>query len=87
MLLNVVKSNLKKVDIPGVMTVLYILAESFQSIKSSSLYIDIPGFSSPCALAGDSLHPDLLLVISDTCLYFLELAFCFEANLTTNSHW
>ena len=36
--------------------------------KNSSLYVDIPGFVSPCALTGDSLRPDLLLAIPDKCL-------------------
>ena len=49
------------------------LANSCQSIKNSSLYVDIPGFVSPCALTGDSLRPDLRLAIPVKCLYILEL--------------
>ena len=54
-------------------TIFYFLANSLQSIKNSSLSVDITGFISPCALTGDSLHTDLLLVIPDKCLYILEL--------------
>ena len=49
-------------------SILYFLANYFQSIKNSYLYVDIPGYISPCALTGDSLRPDLLLVIPDKCL-------------------
>ena len=48
--------------------------------------MDIPGFISPCALTGDSLRPDLLLVTRDKCLYILELTVGFESNLRNNSH-
>ena len=41
----------------------------------------MPGFISPCALTGDSLRTDLLLVIPDKCLYILELTVGFETNL------
>ena len=62
------------------------MVKSFQSIKNSSLYVDIPGFISPCALTGDSPRPDLLLVIPDKCLYILELSLGFEKNLRNYSH-
>ena len=67
-------------------SILYFLAKSFQSIKNSSLYVDIPGFISPCALTGDSIRPDLLLVIPHKCLCILELTVGFEKNLRYNSH-
>ena len=66
--------------------ILYFLAKSFQSIKNSSLCVDIQGFISLCALTSDSLRPDLLLVIPDKCLYILELTVGFETNLRNNSH-
>ena len=61
------------------------MASSFQSIKSSSSYVDIPGFISPCAMTGDSLHPDLLLATRDKCLYILELIVGVESNFRNNS--
>ena len=66
-------------------SIIYFPANSLQSIKNSSLYVDIPGFISPCALTSDSLRPDLLLVIPDKCLYILELTIGFETNLRNNS--
>ena len=54
--------------------------------KSSTSYVDVPCFISPCDLAGDSLRPDLLLGILDKCLYTLELIVGSETNLRTNSH-
>ena len=48
--------------------------------------MDIPGFSGPCALTGDSLRPDLLSVILDKCLYVLELTIGFETNLRNYYH-
>ena len=67
-------------------SILYFLSKSFPTIKISSSYVDIPGFISPCALTGDSLHPDLLLVIPDKCLYILEFTVGFETNLRNNCH-
>ena len=66
-------------------SILYFLANSLQSVKNSYLYVDIPGFISPCALTGDSLRPYLLLVIPDKSLYILELTVGFETNLRNNS--
>ena len=62
-------------------SVLYFLASLFQSIKNSSLYLDISGFISPSALTHDILHPDLLSIILDKCFYISDLATGFEKNL------
>ena len=67
-------------------SILYFLAKPLQSSKNSSLYVDIPGFISLCALTGDSLNPDLLLVIPDKCPYIFELTVGFKTNLSNNSH-
>ena len=67
-------------------SILHFLASSFQSIKISSLYVDIPGFISPCALTGDRLRPDLLSVTRNKCLYIHELTVGFESNLRKNSY-
>ena len=67
-------------------SILYFLANSFQSIENFSLYVLFPGFISLCALTGDSLRPDLVSVIPDKCLYIPELTDGFERNLRNNSH-
>ena len=86
MLLQVVRSNLKKVDIHGVMTLSSIFWQTHFNPSKTSLYVDIPGFISPCALTSDSLRPDLLLVIPGKCLYVLALTLGFETNVGNNSH-
>ena len=67
-------------------SILHFLASSFQSIKNSSLYVDIPGCISPCASKSDSLRLDLLLITRDKCFYLLELTVGFESNLRNNSN-
>ena len=63
------------------------LAQTFQTIESSKFYVDLPAYLSPCIVTGDSLRPDLLLLISpNNCLYILELTVGFETNLNSNSH-
>ena len=62
------------------------LAQTFQAIGSSKLYVDLPAYLSPCIVTGDSLRPDLLLISPKNCLYILELAVGFETNLNINSH-
>ena len=61
------------------------IANSFQSIVGSTLYVDLPGFLSPCIITGDIFRPDLLLVTKDTKLFVLELTVGFETNLNINS--
>ena len=41
------------------------IANSFQSIVGSTLYVDLPGFLSPCIITGDTFRPDILLVSKD----------------------
>ena len=59
---------------------------TFQSVRDSTIYVDLPGFISPSAITGDNLHPDLLLVLPNTCLYILELTVGFESNIRKNYH-
>ena len=54
-------------------SVLLYLAKSMSSIKSASLYADLPFFPSPSLITGDSLRPDLVLVLNNTTVYLLEL--------------
>ena len=67
-------------------SILNFLASSFQSVRDSIIYADLPGFLNPCVITGDSLRPDLLLVLPNKCLYILELTVGFESNIRKNSH-
>ena len=67
-------------------SILNFLASSFQSVGDSIIYADLPGFLNPCVITGDSLRPDLLLVLPNKCLYILELTVGFESNIRKNSH-
>ena len=55
------------------------------SIKNASLYADLPSFPSPSLITGDSLRPDLVLVLNNTTVYLLELTVDFESNIKVNS--
>ena len=66
-------------------TILNILAMTFQSVRYSIIYVDLPGFISPSAITGNNLPPDLL-VLPNKCLYILELTVGFESNIRKNSH-
>jgi len=67
-------------------SILHFIAKTFQSIPSSTLYADIPGFTSPSVITGDSLRPDLLLHFQKKCLYIIELTVGFESNLAKNAN-
>ena len=54
-------------------------------MRNSSLYVDLPGFLSPCIITGDQLRPDMLLSIGKTTLYVIELTFGSETNLNSNA--
>ena len=61
------------------------LATSLKAIEGSSLFADIPGFSSPSIITGDNLCPDLLLRTKENILYVLELTIGLETNLNCNA--
>ena len=61
------------------------LATSLKAIEGSSLFADIPSFSSPSIITGDNLRPDLLLRTKENILYVLELTIGFETNLNCNA--
>ena len=61
------------------------VASTLQSVRNSSLYVDLPGFLSPCIITGDQLRPDMLLSIGKTTLYVIELTVGFETNLNSNA--
>ena len=51
-----------------------------------SIYADLPSFSSPSLISGDTFRPDLILHNKHTnAIYILELTVGFESNLKTNS--
>ena len=64
---------------------LHFVASTLQSVRNSSLYVDLPGFLSPCIITGDQLRPDMLLSIGKTTLYVIELTVGFETNLNSNA--
>ena len=65
--------------------VLLHLANSLSSFKNTSLFADRPSFPSPSLVTGDSLRPDLVLILNGTSVYMLELTVGFESNITINS--
>ena len=66
-------------------SVLLFLARSPSSLQNCSLYADLPFFSSPSLITGDSLRPDLALISPDNTLYLLELIAGFETDIEKNS--
>ena len=60
------------------------LAQTLQFVNSSKLYVDLPGYLSPCIITGDSLRPDMILSTVDK-LYIIELTVGFETNLANNA--
>ena len=66
-------------------SVLLYLANTFSSLSPCKVYADLPSFTSPCLITGDSFRPDLLLLTGNSVLYILELTLCFETNMQVNS--
>ena len=66
-------------------SVLSLIASTIQSAKFSDLYVDLPGYISPCLLTGDKLRPDLLITLQTKCIYILELTIGYESNLQNNA--
>ena len=64
---------------------LHFVASTLQSVRNSSLYVDLPGFLSPCIITGDQLRPDMLLSTGRTTLFVIELTVGFETNLNCNA--
>ena len=60
------------------------IANSFQSIVGSTLYVNLSGFLSPCIITNDTFGQDLL-VTADKKLFVLELTVGFETNLNFNT--
>ena len=66
-------------------SVLLHLANSLSSFKNTSLFADLPSFPSPSLVTGDSLRPDLVLILNNTSVYLLELTVGFESNIAINN--
>ena len=66
-------------------SVLVYLANTFSSLSQCKIYADLPSFTSPCLITGDSLRPGLLLLTGNNVLYILELTLSFETNIQLNS--
>ena len=66
-------------------SVILFLARSFSFLQNCLLYADLPYFSSPSLITGDSLRPDLVLISPDNTLYLLELTVGFETKIEKNS--
>ena len=49
------------------------------------MYADLPSFPSPSSITGDSLRPDLVLVLNSTTVYLLDLTVGFDSNIKINS--
>ena len=62
------------------------IAQTLQSINCAKLYVDLPGYLSPCSITGDKLRPHILLSTADNILYIIELTVGFEANINSNAH-
>ncbi|CAB3977715.1 Hypothetical predicted protein [Paramuricea clavata] len=65
-------------------SILNFLANTLQTVNSSALYADVPGFKSPSIITGDTYHPDLLLSLSNGSLYVVKLTVGYETNLENN---
>ena len=59
-------------------SVLLYLANTFSSLSPCKVYADLPSFASRCLITGDSLRPDLLLLMGNNVLYILELTLGFR---------
>jgi hypothetical protein len=65
-------------------SILNFIAKVFQPDHNSTLFVDLPGYKSPSIITADTYRPDLLLSISNDCLYILELSVGYESNLQNN---
>ena len=60
------------------------LGRILESIKSTDIYIDIPGYKFPTMITGEDQKPDLI-VISNNKLYLLQLTADYDTNIDLNS--
>ena len=58
---------------------------TLSALPNCSIYADLPAFLSPSLITGDSLRPDLLLIIKSKTLHILERTIGFETNIKVTS--
>ena len=64
---------------------LHSIASTLKDIKDTSLFVDLPGFISPCTITGEQFRPDMLLSTANNILYIIELTVGFETNIDQNA--
>ena len=57
-----------------------------QTIQHAKIYVDLPGYLSPCIVIGNNLRPYILLSTTDNILYIIELIVGSETNLSYSAH-
>ena len=62
------------------------IASYLKNIKDSSLFAGIPGFPSPCIIAGDHFRLDMPLSTANNILYIVELSVSLETNIDSNAN-
>ena len=65
-------------------SILNFLALTFHPLRNIVLFVDLPGFSNPSIITGDSHRPDLIIKASSGSLYLLEITVGSESNLESN---
>ena len=65
-------------------SVLLYLDKTFSSLSNCLLYADLPSVLFPSVITGDSLRPDLVLILNNSTRYILELTLGFESNMQIN---
>ena len=58
---------------------------SYHYYFDTSLFVDLPGFLSPCIITGGQFRPDMLLSTANNILYIIELTVGFETNIDKNA--
>ena len=64
---------------------LHFIASTLKCIKNSTMYAVLPGFLSPCIVAGDHLRPDMLISTGSATVYIIKLTVGFESNINLNA--
>ena len=67
------------------LTALHFIVSTLKDIKDTSLFVDLPGFLSPCIITGEQFRPDMLLSTASIILYIIELTVGFETNIDNNA--
>ena len=58
---------------------------NLERYQDTSLFLDLPGFLSPCIITGEQFSPDMLLSTANNILYIIELTVGFETNTDNNA--